>query len=105
VFEGLDSIPRVGNLWIPIVTSSSFHHVRFFILGIYVVFAIGDKIIRIEHSRVESKILVWRLGRNTNGKWFWNFEYDARIQYESHQLFARSDVIVNDDPNQELELY
>jgi hypothetical protein len=57
VFEGVDSITRVGDLWIPIATSSPFHHVRFFILGIDVLFAIGNKIIRIEHSRAKSKVM------------------------------------------------
>jgi len=32
-------------------------------------FVVGDKIVEIEHSRVESKALVWQLGRNTNGEW------------------------------------
>jgi hypothetical protein len=79
VFEGANSIPRVGDLWILIITSSPFHRVRFFIIGIDVLFAIGDKIIRIEHSGAESKVLFWRLGKNINGKWFWNFEHDERI--------------------------
>jgi hypothetical protein len=105
VFEGANSIPKVGDLWIAIATSSPFQCVRFFILGIDVLFAISDKIIRIEHLGAESKVLFWRLGRNTNGKWFWNFEHDERIQYVSHQLSAGSYVIINDDPNQELELY
>jgi hypothetical protein len=86
VFEKIYSIPRVGDLWIPIITSSPFHHARFFILGIDVLFGISDKIIRTKHSGAKSKVLVWRLGRNTNGKWFWNFEHDERIHYESHQL-------------------
>jgi hypothetical protein len=30
-------------------------------------FVVGDKVVRIEHSRVESKALVWRLGRNVDG--------------------------------------
>lgn len=105
VFQGAGSIPRVGDLWIPVITSSPFHHVNFCILGIDVLFGIGDKIIRIKHLGAESKVLVWRLGRNINGKWFWNFEHDEKIQYESHQLFARSYVIINDDPDQEFELY
>jgi hypothetical protein len=32
-------------------------------------FASGDKVIRVEHAGVESKILVWRLGRRIDGKW------------------------------------
>jgi hypothetical protein len=50
VFEKADSIPRVGDLWILFATSSPFHRVRFFIVGIDVLFVIGDKIIKIKHS-------------------------------------------------------
>jgi hypothetical protein len=60
---------------------------------------VADKIVKIEHSRMESKALVWQLGRNTDGEWLWNFEHDERIQYEFHQLFAQSYVIINDDPS------
>jgi hypothetical protein len=46
---------------------SPFHLVRFFFLGIETLLAVGDKMVKIEHSRVKSKALVWRLGRNVNG--------------------------------------
>jgi hypothetical protein len=32
-------------------------------------FSIDDKIVKIEHSRMESKALVWQLGRNFDGEW------------------------------------
>jgi len=38
-------------------------------------FVVGDKVVRVEHSGVESKVLVWRLGRKNDGKWIWNFEH------------------------------
>ncbi len=56
-------------MWIPIAANSPFHSVRFFIPRIDMLFVVGDKIVEIEHSRVESKALVWQLGRNTNGEW------------------------------------
>ncbi len=58
MFEEIDLIPRVRDLWILVVTSSPSHHVRFFILRIDVLFVISDKIVRIEHSGMESKALI-----------------------------------------------
>jgi hypothetical protein len=60
-------------------TSSPSHRMRFFILGIDVLFTIGDKIVRIVHSGEKSKVLVWLLGKNTDGRCFWNFEHNKRI--------------------------
>jgi len=51
------------------------HQVRFFFPHIDVLFVVGDKVVRVEHSGVESKVLVWRLGRKNDGKWIWNFEH------------------------------
>jgi hypothetical protein len=65
-------------------------------------FIVGEKIIKIEHLGMESKALVWRLGKNTNGEWLWKFEHDDRIQYESHQLSIGSYLVINDDPNKKL---
>jgi hypothetical protein len=36
---------------------------RVFFIGIDKLFTVRDKVIRIEHTRVEFKALVWRLGR------------------------------------------
>jgi hypothetical protein len=58
VFEEVDSIPRVGNMWVPMAASSPSHCVKFFILKIDVLFVVGDKILRIEHFGAESKALV-----------------------------------------------
>jgi hypothetical protein len=29
-------------------------------------FLVGDKVVRIEHSRVKSKVLMWRLGKDVD---------------------------------------
>jgi hypothetical protein len=31
------------------------------------------------HSRVESKALVWKMGKDIDGKWLWNFEHDEKV--------------------------
>jgi hypothetical protein len=64
-------------------------------------FVVGDKMVKLVHLGVESKALVWRLGKNVVGKWVWNFEQKEKIQFESCQLSARSYIVINDDPNQD----
>jgi hypothetical protein len=51
VFEEVDSTLRVGDMWILMATNSFSHRVRFFISIIDVLFVVGDKIVRIEHSK------------------------------------------------------
>jgi hypothetical protein len=36
-------------------------------------------VVRIEHSRVESKALVWKMGKDADGEWLWNFEHDEKV--------------------------
>jgi hypothetical protein len=55
------------RIWLPIAAISPFHLVRLFFLGIKLLFVVGDKVVRIEHSRVKSKALMWRVGRNVDG--------------------------------------
>jgi hypothetical protein len=42
-------------------------------------FVVGNKVFEIEHFRVKSKALVWRLGRNAKRSWLWNFEHDEKM--------------------------
>jgi len=79
IFEEVDSIPRVGDLWLSIATVSSSHRIRFFFPRIDTLFVVHDKMVKIEHSRVKSKALVWRLGKDVNGRWLWNFEHEEKI--------------------------
>jgi hypothetical protein len=41
IFEEVDSIPRLGDLWVSIATVSSSHRVRFFFPIIDTLFAVG----------------------------------------------------------------
>jgi len=79
IFEEVDFIPRVGDLWLPIATVSPSNRIRFFFLGIHNLFDGGDKVVKIEHSRVESKALIWRLGINVNRVWLWNLEHEEKV--------------------------
>jgi hypothetical protein len=58
VFEEVDSIPKVRDLWI-LVVAITYSLCEVLHFEINVLFVVGDKIVRIEHSRVESKALVW----------------------------------------------
>jgi hypothetical protein len=55
IIEEVDLVPRVGDLWLPIVAVSPSNQVRFFFLRIHNLFDVGDKLVRIEHSKVETK--------------------------------------------------
>jgi hypothetical protein len=68
-------------------------------------FANGDKVVKLEDIGIESKVLVWRLGRKVDREWRLNFEHEEKVHYETHQLFVGSYIVLNDDPNQDLELY
>jgi hypothetical protein len=79
--ERSESIPRIGDLWIPITNVSIHHKIRFFLLGIERLFVVGDKVVRVEHTSEESRISVWRLGKDYEGDWMWNYEHEDKMHY------------------------
>jgi hypothetical protein len=103
--ENSKVVPKVGDLWLLVATMSSHHQVRFFFPQINVLFVVKDKVVRVEHFGVESKVFVWRLGKKNDGEWIWNFEHEKRMHYERHQLSMGAYTIINDDPNQDLKFY
>jgi hypothetical protein len=94
-----EKISKIGYLWSLVVVVSPHHQVRFFFLGINVLFTIGDKVVKVEHVGVEFKVLVWRLGRKNDGKWLCNFKHKEKMHYETHQLSIGAYIVINDDPN------
>ncbi len=54
--ENVEVVLRVGDLWLPMVAVSPHHKVRFFFPRIDVLFDVGDKVVKVEHARVESKV-------------------------------------------------
>ncbi len=57
--ERQSSIPRVGDVWIPRSEVSPNHFIRLYIPGVEDLFAEGDRLVRIEHSRFRSRIISW----------------------------------------------
>jgi hypothetical protein len=48
--------PRIGDIWIPKLSTSPNHFTRFYILGIRDLFHIGDCILKVEHIGARSHI-------------------------------------------------
>ncbi len=59
----------------------TFDKVRFFFLRVDKLFDVGDKVVQVEHSNIEFKGLIWRLGRNLEGEWLWNFQHEKKMHY------------------------
>jgi hypothetical protein len=78
--ENVEVVPRIGgDLWLPMAIVSPHHKVGFFFLGIDVLFNAKDKVVKIEHAGVKSKVLVWRLGEKSDKHWQWNFEHEEKM--------------------------
>jgi len=97
--ENVEVIPKIRYLWLLVAVLSPHHQVRVFFIGIDVLFTIGDKVVKVEHIKVEFKVLVWRLGKKNDGKWLHNFKHEERMHYETHQLSIGAYSMINDDPN------
>jgi hypothetical protein len=82
--ENVEIMPRVRDLRLPMAFVSPHHKVKFFFPRIEVLFVVKDKVVRIKHTIAEYKVLVWRLGRNSDGEWLWNFEHEEKMQYVRH---------------------
>jgi hypothetical protein len=97
--ENVEAKPKVGYLWLLVAIVSPHHQVRYFFIGINVIFPIGDKVTKVEHAKVEFKVLVWRLGKTNDGKWLCNFKHKENMHYETFQLSIGAYTTINDDPN------
>jgi len=62
-------VPRLGDIWIPKSTPSANHFPRFYIPGVEDLFQVGDRIVRVEHSRSRSHLISWQVWRDSKSKW------------------------------------
>ncbi len=62
-------MPRLGDLWIPKSSVSPNHFPRFYIPGVEDLFQVGDRIVRVEHSGSRSRLISWRVWRDSELKW------------------------------------
>ncbi len=67
--ERRSSVPRLGDLWIPKSHVSPNHFPRFYIPGVEDLFEVGDRIIQVEHGGSRSRLISWRVWRDSESKW------------------------------------
>jgi hypothetical protein len=88
--ERQDSVPRLGDIWIPRLVVSLNHFPRLYIPGVEDLFQQGDRLIRVEHSGSRSCLINWRIWQNQEGAW--------RFQQESLDEQNFSTVPSNFEP-------
>jgi hypothetical protein len=60
-FENGYHAPRLGDIWIPFLDIIRYNYVRFCMHGMEIIFKVGDKIIKVEHFSIVSKMSNWKL--------------------------------------------
>jgi len=88
--ERQDSVPRLGDIWIPRLVVSPNHFPRLYIPGVEDLFQQGDRLIRVEHSGSRSRLISWTIWQNQEGAW--------RFQQESLDEHNFSTVPSNFEP-------
>jgi hypothetical protein len=78
------SVPRLGDIWVPKLVVSPNHFVRLYILGVEDLFQVGDRLLRVEHSRSRSRLISWRIWRNQEG--VWQFQQESTYE-QSFSIF------------------
>jgi hypothetical protein len=63
------SVPRIGDIWVPKSVVSHNHFTKFYIPGVEDLFQIGDHLVRVEHGGSRSRVISWKIWRNSEGKW------------------------------------
>lgn len=72
---------RIGDIWIPRLTISSNHFTRFYIPGVEDLLQPSDKILRVQHVGMRSRLLNWKIWHtsdvdyNTN----WNLQMNNSV--------------------------
>jgi hypothetical protein len=63
------SVPRLGDIWIPKSPVSFNHFPRFYIPGVEDLFQTGDRVVRVKHAGSRSRLISWRVWRDSEAKW------------------------------------
>ncbi len=72
--EEVNSIPRVGDLWVPVSMPTANHFPRIYIPGVEDLFQTGDRILRIEHEGSRSRLICWRVWCDAGNSWQFQLE-------------------------------
>ncbi len=77
--ERQDSVPRLGDIWIPRSAVSPNHFVRLYIPGVEDLLQEGDRVLHVEHSG--SRLISWRVWKDQNGGWRFQQESTDEQQF------------------------
>jgi hypothetical protein len=88
-------VPRLGDVWIPKSAVSPNHFVRLYIPSVEDLFQTGDRIVRIEHGGSRSRMISWRIWRDTKEKW--RFQQESTDE-QSFSLVPSNFVLLIPEP-------
>ncbi len=60
-FENGKPTPRLREIWIPTVTIIEQHYIKFYMLKMVEMFSEKDRVIKVDHFGIVSKMSGWRL--------------------------------------------
>jgi hypothetical protein len=67
--ERWHNVPKLGDIWVPKSPVLPNHFPRLYIPGVEDLFEVGDRIIRVEHGGSRSRLISWRVWRDSGSKW------------------------------------
>jgi hypothetical protein len=68
-------VPQLSDVWIPFSLISPNHFIRFFILGVEDLFLAKDWILKVENSRMKSRLISWRTFDDENFGIQWQMDF------------------------------
>jgi hypothetical protein len=68
-------VPQLSDVWIPSSLISPNHFIRFFILGVEDLFLAKDWILKVENSRMKSRLISWRTFDDENFGIQWQMDF------------------------------
>jgi len=58
--ERQGQVPRLSDIWIHVSPISSNHFVKFYIPSVGNLFWVGDRILRVENTRLRARLINWK---------------------------------------------
>jgi len=62
-------VPRLGDIWVPKLVASPNRFVKLYIPGVEDLFQVGDRLMRVEHSGSNSRLISWGIWCNQEEGW------------------------------------
>jgi hypothetical protein len=88
-FENGKPTPILGEIWIPTVAIIEQHYIKFYIHNMEKMFSERDRVIKVDHSGIVSKMSSWRL--DTISKWIKknleSIDFDMGLDQEGFSFY------------------